>query len=75
MKAFLPFNEESRRKIKILERDMKKYFKATLLGSALAVSAAVVSASADTIKIGFNVPSLDLPLRMANLPYMELSLL
>ncbi len=35
---------------------MKKYFKATLLGSALAVSAAVVSASADTIKIGFNVP-------------------
>ena len=56
---------------------MKKYFKATLLGSALAVSAAVVSASADTIKIGFNVPSLDLllPLRMANLPYMELSLL
>ena len=35
---------------------MKKYIKATLLGGVLAMSAAVVSASADTIKIGFNVP-------------------
>ena len=35
---------------------MKKYIKAILLGGVLAMSAAVFSASADTIKIGFNVP-------------------
>jgi branched-chain amino acid transport system substrate-binding protein len=42
--------------MKSWERDMKKYIKATLLGGVLAMSAAVVSASADTIKVGFNVP-------------------
>ena len=52
----LYFNLVACRSMKSWERDMKKYIKATLLGGVLAMSAAVVSASADTIKIGFNVP-------------------
>ena len=35
---------------------MKKYLKSILLGAVLAVGTAVASATADNIKIGFNVP-------------------